>query len=178
MPHHIKKYSKPHHCVQVPVGHGHRKGVPCHCVQVPVGHGHRKGVRGRGNHDIYLYMYTKDGGEVSLEGTRHCSVVWLQPQRQISNCEAALELTSSSDYTARAGQRSNWKAALKLHGSGQAALRLHSSSRSATARAGQLSNCQTEAHTEVRLEGTRVVWLQPLRTDCAHGLRLICQMCE
>jgi len=41
-------------------------------------------------HDIYLYMYTKDGGEVSLEGAR---VVWFQPQRQLSNCATAVELT-------------------------------------------------------------------------------------
>jgi len=163
--------------------------------------------------------------------------VWLQPQRQLSNCAAALKLTRSSrtarlgsgstrtaqqlsscrrrgrseprgrtslrhcvtptakaalevrsssqtdqqlsNCTARAGQRSNWKAALEPHGLDRAAIKLHrdSSSRSATARAGQLSNCQTEAHTEVRLAGTRVVWLQPLRAECAHGVRLICQMC-
>jgi len=152
---------------------------------------------------------------VSLEGARHCGVVWLQPQRQLSNCAAALELTSSSrtarlgpgstrtaqqrsscrrrgrseprgrtslrcrvaptakaalelrnssetdqqlsNCTARARQRSNWKASLELHGLGQAALKLHSSSRSSTARAKQLSNCQTRTNTEVRLEGTHVV---------------------
>ena len=48
----------------------------------------------------------------------------------------------------------------------------------------QLSNCRGSArtyrrgaHTEVRLEGARVVWLQPLRTEGARGVRLICQMC-
>ena len=41
-------------------------------------------------HNIYSYMYTKDGDEVSLEGAR---VVWLQPQRQLSNCATAVELT-------------------------------------------------------------------------------------
>jgi len=34
----------------------------------------------------------EDGGEVGLEGTR---VVWLQPQRQLSNCAAALELITT-----------------------------------------------------------------------------------
>ena len=102
---------------------------------------------------IHIYLY--------IEGARHCGFVWLQPQRQLTNCAAALELTSSS----------------RTDGSGRAELELHSSSRSATARAGQLSNRQAGVHTEVRLEDTRVVWLQPLRTDCAHGLCLICQMC-
>ena len=146
----------------------------------------QKRRRRRGSHDIYLYTYTKDGSEVNIEGARHCGVVWLQPQRQLSNCTAVLELTSSSrtarlgpgstrtahqlsscrrrgrseprgrtslrrrvaptakaalelrsssrtdpqfsNCTARAGQRSNWKAALELHGSGRAALELHSSS--------------------------------------------------
>ena len=74
-------------------------------MQVPVGHGHRKGVRRRGSYDIYLYVYTKDGGEGSLEGARHCGVVWLQLQRQLSNCAAALELTRSS-RTARLGSGS------------------------------------------------------------------------
>jgi len=168
----------------------------------------------------------EDWGKVSLEDTRHCCVVWLQPQRQLSNYKAALELTSSSrtaqvrsgstrtaqqlsscrrqgqseprghtsllcrvapttkaalelrsssrtaqqlsNCMAWVGQRSKWKAAFNLHGWGWAALELHSSSQSATARARQLSNCQTGPHTEVCLEGTRVVWLQPLRTDCAH----------
>ena len=60
-------------------------------------------------HDICLYMYTKDGGEVSLEDAR---VVWLQPQRQLSNCAAALELTSSSRTA---------NATLGLHSRSQAA---------------------------------------------------------
>ena len=59
-------------------------------------------------HDIYLYMYTKDGGEVSLEGAR---VVWLQPQRQLLNCATVVELTitapSVEDETRNAESNDN-----------------------------------------------------------------------
>jgi len=135
-------------------------------VQVSVGHGHRKGVRRRGSPDIYLYMYTKDGGEVSLEGVRHCGVVWLQPQRQLSKCAAALELTSSS-RTARLGSgstrtaqqlsscrkrgesepRGRMSLRRRVAPTAKAALELRSSSRTdqqlsnCTARAGQHSTC-------------------------------------
>jgi hypothetical protein len=172
-------------------------------MQVPVGHGHRKGVRRWGSHDIYSYMYTKDGGEVSLEGAR---VVWLQSQRQLLNCAAALELISisrtakaalelhSSSRTAEDGgevslesarvvwlqlqrQLSNCAAALELTTSSRTAkvaLKLH---RQCSNLNRQLSNCYRGALTEVHLEGARVVCLQPLRTECARGVCLICQMC-
>jgi len=59
-----------------------------------------------------------------------------------------------SNCTARVGQRSNWKAALELHGSGRAALKLLSSCQSATApgRAAlelhrQHSNCKGSSRT-------------------------------
>ena len=55
-------------------------------MQVPLGHGHRKGVSDGG---------AKDGGEVSLEGAREvapAAKAALELQRQRSNYTTALEL--------------------------------------------------------------------------------------
>jgi len=53
-------------------------------------------------------MYTNDGVEVSLEGAR---VVWLQPQRQLSNHATVVELTitapSVEDETRNAESNDN-----------------------------------------------------------------------